>query len=77
MFRVVEESTDRQDLELIQHIRDNRMGIIVDSYKDVASARRPGILGPATSMRSWTSLRDASTVSRASPWTGSQDGVTK
>jgi site-specific DNA recombinase len=44
--RVVEESTDRQDLELIRHIRDNNMGVIVDSYKDVASAWRPGAKRP-------------------------------
>jgi site-specific DNA recombinase len=44
--RVIEESTDRQDLELIEHIRDNTMGIIVDSYKDVASAWMPGASRP-------------------------------
>jgi DNA invertase Pin-like site-specific DNA recombinase len=44
--RVIEESTDRQDLELIHHIRDNNMGVIVDSYKDVASAWRPGAKRP-------------------------------
>jgi DNA invertase Pin-like site-specific DNA recombinase len=44
--KIVEESTDRQDLELIHHIRDNNMGVIVDSYKDVASAWRPGAKRP-------------------------------
>ena len=44
--KVIEESTDRQDLELIHHIRDNNMGIIVDSYKDVASAWMPGAKRP-------------------------------
>ena len=44
--KVIEESTDRQDLELIHHIRDNDMGIIVDSYKDVASAWMPGAKRP-------------------------------
>jgi DNA invertase Pin-like site-specific DNA recombinase len=44
--RVIEESTDRQDLELIHHIRDNNMGVIVDSYKDVASAWQPGAKRP-------------------------------
>ena len=44
--KVIEESTDRQDLELIHHIRDNNMGVIVDSYKDVASAWRPGAKRP-------------------------------
>ena len=31
--KVFEESTDRQDLELIHHIRDNNMGVVVDSTK--------------------------------------------
>ena len=44
--KVIEESTDRQDLELIRFIRDNNMGIIVDSYKDVASAWQPGAKRP-------------------------------
>jgi site-specific DNA recombinase len=42
----IEESTDRQDLELLTHIRDNNMGIVVESYKDVASAWRPGAKRP-------------------------------
>jgi DNA invertase Pin-like site-specific DNA recombinase len=45
-IRVIEESTDRQDLELIHYIRDNNMGVIVDSYKDVASAWMPGAKRP-------------------------------
>jgi DNA invertase Pin-like site-specific DNA recombinase len=44
--KVIEESTDRQDLELIHHIRDNNMGVVVDSYKDVASAWMPGAKRP-------------------------------
>ena len=44
--KVIEESTDRQDLELIHHIRDNNMGVIVESYKDVASAWQPGAKRP-------------------------------
>ena len=44
--RVIEESTDRQDLELIHYIRDNDMGVTVDSYKDVASAWMPGAKRP-------------------------------
>jgi DNA invertase Pin-like site-specific DNA recombinase len=44
--KIIEESTDRQDLELIHHIRDNNMGVIVDSYKDVASAWQPGAKRP-------------------------------
>ena len=45
-IKFIEESTDRQDLELIDHIRSNNMGVIVDSYKDVASAWRPGTKRP-------------------------------
>jgi DNA invertase Pin-like site-specific DNA recombinase len=45
-FKLIEESTSRQDLELIHHIRDERMGIIVDSYKDIASAWQPGAKRP-------------------------------
>jgi DNA invertase Pin-like site-specific DNA recombinase len=44
--KFVEESTDRQDLELLRHIRDNNMGVIIDSYKDVASAWKPGAPRP-------------------------------
>jgi DNA invertase Pin-like site-specific DNA recombinase len=44
--KLVEESTDRQDLELLRHIRDNNMGVIIDSYKDVASAWKPGAPRP-------------------------------
>jgi DNA invertase Pin-like site-specific DNA recombinase len=45
-IKVIEESINRQDLELIHHIRDNNMGVIVDSYKDVASAWQPGAKRP-------------------------------
>jgi hypothetical protein len=41
-----EESTDRQEFEVVQHIRDNNMGVIVHSYKDIASGWRPGALRP-------------------------------
>jgi site-specific DNA recombinase len=37
-LQFIEESTDRQDLELLEHIRDNKLGVVVDSFKDVASA---------------------------------------
>jgi DNA invertase Pin-like site-specific DNA recombinase len=33
-----EESTSRQELDLIQHIRANDMGIIAQTYTDIASA---------------------------------------
>lgn len=42
----IEQSTDRQDLELLAHIRDNDMGVVVESYKDVASAWLPGAKRP-------------------------------
>jgi site-specific DNA recombinase len=44
--QLIEESTDRQDLELLSHIRNTNMGIVVDSYKDVASAWMPGAKRP-------------------------------
>jgi DNA invertase Pin-like site-specific DNA recombinase len=44
--RWVAETIDRQDFELIQHITDNRMGVIVDSYKDIASGWKPGAKRP-------------------------------
>jgi DNA invertase Pin-like site-specific DNA recombinase len=42
----VVESTDRQDLELLEHIRNNKMGVVVESYADVASAWMPGAKRP-------------------------------
>jgi site-specific DNA recombinase len=44
--RWMAETIDRQDLELIQHITDNRMGVIVDSYPDIASGWKPGARRP-------------------------------
>jgi DNA invertase Pin-like site-specific DNA recombinase len=41
-----EESTERQELELVWHIRQHDMGIIVEVYKDIASAYRPGAPRP-------------------------------
>jgi site-specific DNA recombinase len=41
-----EESTDRQELEVVWHIRQNNMGQIVEVYKDIASAYRPGAPRP-------------------------------
>jgi hypothetical protein len=29
--KIIEESTDRQDLELLTHIREHNMGVVVDS----------------------------------------------
>ena len=46
--KVIEESTDRQDLELIHHIRDNNMGVMRYDLKlwigsgDVSAAYLPG-----------------------------------
>ena len=37
-----EQSTDRQEMELVYHIRHNNMGVIVQSYKDIASGWKPG-----------------------------------
>jgi site-specific DNA recombinase len=44
--RWIAETIDRQDLELLTHIRETKMGIVVDSYPDVASAWRPGVKRP-------------------------------
>lgn len=41
-----EESTDRQELEVVWHIRNNNMGVIVEVYKDIASAWKPGAQRP-------------------------------
>jgi DNA invertase Pin-like site-specific DNA recombinase len=41
-----ENSTERQELEVVWYIREHNMGVIVDSYKDIASAWRPGAKRP-------------------------------
>jgi DNA invertase Pin-like site-specific DNA recombinase len=41
-----EHSTERQELEVVWYIREHNMGVIVDSYKDIASAWRPGAKRP-------------------------------
>jgi site-specific DNA recombinase len=41
-----EESTDRQELELITHIQSTKMGVIVEVYRDIASAYKPGAPRP-------------------------------
>jgi DNA invertase Pin-like site-specific DNA recombinase len=38
---LVVESMDHQELEVVAHIRDNDMGIIVETYKDIASGWSP------------------------------------
>src|SRR4029450_9576451 len=37
---LVAESIDHQELEVVSHIRDNNMGVIVEVYKDIASGWR-------------------------------------
>jgi len=44
--RRFEHSTERQELEVVWYIREHNMGVIVDSYKDIASAWRPGANRP-------------------------------
>jgi DNA invertase Pin-like site-specific DNA recombinase len=39
---LVAESLDHQELEVVSHIRDNNMGVIVEVYKDIASGWMPG-----------------------------------
>jgi DNA invertase Pin-like site-specific DNA recombinase len=41
-----EESTDRQELEVVWHIRQHNMGAVVEVYKDIASAWKPGAQRP-------------------------------
>src|SRR5215211_6047053 len=41
-----EESTERQELELVWHIRAQSMGVIVEVYKDIASGWKPGAPRP-------------------------------
>jgi DNA invertase Pin-like site-specific DNA recombinase len=41
-----ENSTERQELEVVWYIRDNNEGVIVEVYKDIASAWRPGAKRP-------------------------------
>jgi DNA invertase Pin-like site-specific DNA recombinase len=41
-----EESTYRQEYEVVYHIRKNNMGVIVQSYKDIASAWKAGAPRP-------------------------------
>jgi DNA invertase Pin-like site-specific DNA recombinase len=40
-IELVVESMDHQELEVVSHIRDNNMGIIVETYKDIASGWSP------------------------------------
>jgi DNA invertase Pin-like site-specific DNA recombinase len=41
-----EESTGRQEYEVVYHIRSNNMGVIIQSYRDIASAWKPGAPRP-------------------------------
>jgi site-specific DNA recombinase len=43
---VFEESTERQELEVVWHIRQHNMGLIVEVYKDIASGWKPGAPRP-------------------------------
>jgi DNA invertase Pin-like site-specific DNA recombinase len=43
---LVAESMDHQELEVVSHIRDNNMGVIVEVYKDIASGWRPDAKRP-------------------------------
>ena len=44
--KFVAETIDRQDLELIEYISQNGLGVVIDSYKDVASGWQPGAKRP-------------------------------
>jgi DNA invertase Pin-like site-specific DNA recombinase len=41
-----EESTDRQELELISHIQSTNMGVIVEVYREIVSGWKPGAPRP-------------------------------
>src|SRR5215213_9920838 len=41
-----EDSMDAHELELVQHLRANGMGVIVETYKEIASAYRRGAIRP-------------------------------
>jgi site-specific DNA recombinase len=43
---VFEDSMDAHELELVQHLRSNGMGVIVETYKEIASAYRRGAARP-------------------------------
>ena len=43
---LVAESMDHQELEVVSHIRDNNMGVVVEVYKDIASGWMPGAPRP-------------------------------
>jgi len=40
-IELVADSLDHHELEVVSHIRDNNMGIIVETYKDIASGWNP------------------------------------
>jgi DNA invertase Pin-like site-specific DNA recombinase len=41
-----EESTERQELDVVWHLREHNMGIVVEVYKDIASGWKPGAPRP-------------------------------
>lgn len=43
---LVADSMDHQELEVVSHIRDNNLGIIVEVYRDIASGWMPGAPRP-------------------------------
>jgi DNA invertase Pin-like site-specific DNA recombinase len=43
---LVAESLDHQELEVVSHIRDKDMGVVVEVYKDIASGWMPGAPRP-------------------------------
>jgi site-specific DNA recombinase len=43
---LVAESMDHQELEVVSHIRDNNMGVVVEVYKDIASGWMSGAPRP-------------------------------
>ena len=62
---LVAESIDHQELEVVSHIRDNNMGVIVEVYRTLpqGGGRTPN--DRDISMRSLTSPQGGSTASRS------------
>jgi hypothetical protein len=50
---LVAESMDHQELEVVSHIRDNNMGVIVETDRDVASGWSPTAKYCRMEVRAW------------------------
>jgi hypothetical protein len=62
-------SQDHQELEVVSHIRDNNMGVIVETYRTSPLDGAQPLSDPGTSTRSLTSRQGGLTASRSWPLT--------